>query len=71
MIGSTFLSYSEQNNLICDLNLVYVHAKSHLRAEYAARFIDFSKAHDSHIYIPLLLILFVRHEAELHNNKML
>lgn len=69
VIGSTFLSYSGQNNLIHDLKLVYVHVKSHLRAKYAARFTDFSKAHDSHIYIPLLLIVFVHCEAKVHNKK--
>lgn len=69
MIGSTFLSFSEQNNLIRDLKPVYVHVKSHLKAKYAARFTDLSKAYDSHIYIPLLLIVFIHHEAQLHNKK--
>lgn len=69
MIGSTFLSFSEQNNLIHDLKLVYAHVKSHLRAEYAARFTDLSKAHHSHIYMLLLLIVFIHYEAKLHNKK--
>lgn len=71
MIGSTFLSYSEQNNLIHDLKLVYAHVKSHLRAKYAARFTDLAKAPNSHIniYIPVLLIVFIHHEAKLHNKK--
>ena len=72
--GSTFLSYSKQSKLICDIMLVYVHVKSHLRAKYVARktwhkFTDLSKAHDSHIYVLLLLIIFVQHEANLHNKK--
>lgn len=69
MIGSTFLSYSEQNNLIHDLKPVYAPVKSHLRAKYAARFTDLSKAHDSHIYLRLLLIVFIHHEAKLRNKK--
>lgn len=69
MIGSTFLSYSEQNNLIHDLKLVYVHVKARLRAKYAARFTDFTKAHHYDIYIPLLLIVFAHHEAKVHSKK--
>lgn len=54
--------------------LVHVHVKSHLRGKYAAtitwhRFTDLSNAHASHIYVPLLLIIFVQHEAKLHNKK--
>jgi len=73
--GSTFLSYSKQSKLIRNVRLVNVHGKSHLRAKYAARitwhmFTDLSKAHDSHIYVPLLLIILVQHEAKLRNKKL-
>jgi len=33
-------------------------------------FTDLSKAHDSHIYVPLLLIILVQHEAKLRNKKL-
>lgn len=72
--GSTFLSYSKQSKLRCNIRFVYVRGKSHLMAKYVARitwhrFTDLAKAHDSHIYVPLLLIVFVQYEAKLHNKK--
>lgn len=67
-------SYSKRSTLICDIMLVLVHEKSHLRAKYAARTTwrkctALPKAHDSHVYVSLLLIIFVQHEAKLHNKK--
>lgn len=67
-------SYSKHSKLVCDTMLVYAHVKSHLRANYAARitwhkFTALPMAHDSHVYVSLLLILFVQHEAKLHNKK--